>query len=152
MRFCFVLWVLPALLPACGDKGAVSLSASIPEAEVRVTDNPFGAGLSGSFRLELALGGEASGSTSVTTGNFELQTEAGAALVDLSHAATTTVFPVQVNKGEVKSVSFTLQEDSVDRTALCAGKVCIVGSVLDSLKGATEPVQSRLFTPDCGSI
>ena len=152
MRFCFVFWVLSALLAACGDKGAVSLSASIPEAEVSVKDNPFGAGLEGSFRLELALGGEASGSTSVTPGNFQLQTEAGAALVDLPHAATTTVFPLQVGKGEVKSVSFTLKEDSVDRAALCAGKVRIVGSVLDSLKGATEPVQGQLFTPDCGSI
>ena len=149
MRLWSWLLVLPAVLVACGDKAAVSLTATMPEAQVSVEEGVFGAALAGSFRIELALGNEASGSTSVSIGNFSLQTEAGASLVDVLKPETDTPFPVQLDKGELKSVSFKLREEGVDRDALCAGKLRIVGSVMDSLKGATDPIRSPLITPSC---
>ncbi len=59
-------------------------------------------------------------------------------------------FPIEVAKGGSQSVSFSFDEDSVDRDAICAGQVRLVGSVMDTLKGATDPVSSVLITPDCG--
>jgi hypothetical protein len=149
MRFWSAFWLLPALLVACGDKSAVSLSADVTSASVKVEDTAFGAALSGSFALSLALGPEASGPTHVTLGNFSLQTAGGAALIDVLNLQSTPTFPVDVAKGGSQTVSFTFDQDSVDRAALCAGQVRIVGSVMDSLKGGTDPISSFLITPDC---
>ena len=54
-----------------------------------------------------------------------------------------------MNKGESKQVVFTLDEIDVDRDAVCAGHVRIVGSVMDTLKGGTVPVRSASITPEC---
>jgi hypothetical protein len=143
MRFLSaLLWSV--LLPACGSKGSVSLLVEIDQPMVHVDD-----GISGSFQLSLALGSEASGSTRVTLGNFSLQTEAGAPLIDVLNLSSTPEFPVDVAKGDTQIVSFTFDRGSVDHDAVCAGKVRIVGSVMDTLKGGTDPVSSALFTPDC---
>ncbi len=152
MRFWLALCSAALLLAACGDKSAVSLSAQIPDASVSVADTAFGdATLSGSFSLLLALGPEASGPTNVTLGNFSLQDANGAALVDVLSLTSNPEFPVDVDKGGSKTVAFTFSKDSVDRAALCAGQVRIVGSLMDSLKGGTDPVSSGLLTPDCGA-
>jgi hypothetical protein len=156
---------LPAFLVACGDngvgsiipsvpsdQGALSLSASIPVAVINVVDNAFGASLEGGFRLDLALGAEASGPTSVTLGNFSLQTEAGEPLIEVLKAETSSVFPLQLSKGDERTVNFNVNEDGVDKAQLCAGKVRVVGSVQDSLSATTKPAQSALFALGCGSI
>ncbi len=152
MRFWLALCSAALFLAACGDKSAVSLSAYVSDASLKVTDTPFGdAALSGSFSVVLNLGPEASGPTHVTLGNFSLQGADGAALVDVLSLTSNPEFPVDVDKGGSKTVSFTFSKDSVDGAALCAGQVVIVGSLMDSLKGGSDPVISAPITPDCGA-
>ena len=150
MRLWSALWVLPALLVACASASDLILSVSISNESLKVTDGAFGGSLSGSFQLQLTLGSEANGSTEVSLGKFELQTEAGAFLANLDDATPEPMFPIQLNKGESKRVVFTLDGISVDREKACAGRVRIVGSLMDTLKGGAVPVQSGLITPDCG--
>ena len=150
MRF-WPLFLGLSLLAACGDKSSISLSAAVTQPTLSVQDGAAGSTLSGSFQLILALGSEASGPTRVSLGNFSLQTEAGAPLVDVLDVKSSADFPLDVAKGDSQTVSFSFDEDSVDRDALCAGKVRIVGSVMDSLKGGTDPVSSPLTTVDCGA-
>lgn len=150
MRLLSAFWVLPALLVACGSASTISLSVQMTDEALEVTDSAFGAGLSGSFQLRFELGSEASGSTRVTPGNFELQTEAGEVVANLRDAKMAPEFPIDLNKGESKQVLFTLTDISVDRARACPGPVRIVGSVMDTLKGGTVPVRSGSIKPDCG--
>jgi hypothetical protein len=117
---------------------------------LEVSNSAFGAGLSGSFQLRFELGSEASGSTRVTPGSFELQTEAGEFVADLRDAEVEPEFPIDLNKGESKEVRFTLTDIGVERALACPGPLRIVGSVMDTLKGGTVPVRSGSITPDCG--
>lgn len=145
------LWVLPVWLVACSvDVSAsdVSLSTRISDESIKVTNGAFSA-LEGSFQLELALGSHANGSTRVALGKFELQTEAGELLVDLGDAVPEPMFPIDLNQGESKQVRFDLDGIGVDRASVCAGRVRIVGSVTDTLKGGSDPVRSGAITPDC---
>ena|SRR6478609_4950173 len=149
MRFWSASWIFPAWLAACSVSASdLSLTARIPRASIKVTNGAF-SGLTGSFQLQLALGSEANGSTRVSLGKFELDSEAGEFLADLSDATPEPMFPIELNKGESKQVVFTLSGIGVDRDQVCAGRVRIVGSVMDTLKSGTEPVQSELITPDC---
>jgi len=143
---------LPAWLVACNvDVSAsdVSLSARISDESIEVTNGAFSE-LEGSFRLELELGSEAPGSTQVSLDKFELQNESGGFLADLGDATPEPMFPVNLNKGESKLVLFTIDGIGVDHDDVCKGQVRIVGSVMDTLKGGTVPVQGSLITPDCG--
>ncbi|HET7539957.1 MAG TPA: hypothetical protein VFK05_08795 [Polyangiaceae bacterium] len=151
MRSWSALWVLPALLAGCASPSAsiVSLSVLMSGESIQVKDGAFGGSLDGSFQLQLALGSEANGSTEVSLGKFELQTEAGAFLADLGDATSEPMFPIHLNKGESKQVQFTLKDISVDADAACAGRVRIVGALTDTLKGGSDPVQSGPITPDC---
>lgn len=149
MRSWLAFLVLPVGLFGCSvDASDLSLTARITEPSIQVTNSAF-SGINGSFKLDLALGSEANGSTRVSSGNFELQNEAGESLVELGDASPEPMFPIDLNKGESKTVVFTITGISVDRDAVCAGNVRIVGSVMDTLKNGTEPVQSGLFKPDC---
>jgi hypothetical protein len=149
MRFLSALWVLPALLVGCGSASTISLSVQMTDEMLEVKDSAFGAALSGSFKLRLELGSEASGSTRVTPGNFELQTEAGEFIADLRDAKMDPEFPVDLNKGESKQVLFTLADVDVDRAQACPGPLRIVGSVMDTAKGETNSVRSASIAPDC---
>jgi hypothetical protein len=149
MRLSSAFWVLPAALVACSVSASdLSLTARISEASIKVTNSAF-SGLQGSFGLALALGSEANGSTQVTGADLELETESGEFLVQLSDAIPEPMFPINLNKGESKQVTFTLDGIGVDRTKACAGRVRIVGSVTDTLKGGSSPVQSGLLSLDC---
>lgn len=152
MRFWPLASLLSLCLLACGDKGAVSLLVSLEEPTVSVQSGPLGATLGGGFQLQFALGPEASGSTTVTLGSFALQTASGASLVDpLEVDASGTSFPLVVGKGDTQTVTFTLSSKAalMNGAAICAGQVQIVGSVMDSLKGGTDPLQSAFITPTC---
>lgn len=151
MRLWPVFLGLCVVLAGCGSKGGASLLVQVDQPTLSVVDGAAGTSLSGSFHLSLQLGSEASGSAQVTLGNFSLQSEAGAPLIEVLNLTASPDFPVDVGKGQTQIVNLTFDEDSVDRATLCAGKVRIVGSVLDSLKGGTDPVSSALFTPDCGA-
>ena len=154
MRFRSVLWVLLVLLAGCGSKGAVSLVVDIPSATVKVQSTPFGAALAGQFELGLALGPESPGPATVSSGNFMLQKESGDALgADLSITDTSPALPLTVQPGGSQSVTVKYSvESGVQLSDFCATPalhVRIVGSVMDSLKGGTDPVSSPLLTPDC---
>ena len=148
MRSLSALWVLPALLVACGSASDLSLSVRTTDESIKVTNGAF-SGLEGNFKLQLVLGSETNGSAQVSLGKFELHTEADEFLADLSDATTEPTFPINLNKGESKQVLFTLKGISIDRDQACPGPVRIVGSVMDTLKGGTDPVRSGLITPDC---
>ena len=150
MRWLFGLWLLPACLLACGDKSAVSLSVEVKSASLSVEPTPFGdATLSGLFQLVLSVGPEASGSSTVSLGNFSLENAAGVAIVDVLTLPTGSAFPLVVAKGSSQQVSQPVSAESVDSALVCPGPVRIVGSLMDSLKGGTVPVRSELITPDC---
>jgi len=151
MRFWPLVLALPLGLSSCGDKSAVSLTVVMDQATVTAQDGTFGATLGGGFELKFALGPEASGSSTVTLGSFILQNASGAALVDpVEVTASGASFPLVIEKGQNKAVTFTLMSSkTVDRDALCAGQVKIVGTVMDSLKGGTDAVSSELLTPTC---
>ena len=57
-------------------------------------------------------------------------------------------FHISSDRGADQS-NVTLDGIGVDRTKACAGPVRIVGSVTDSAKGGSDPVQSGVITPDC---
>jgi hypothetical protein len=150
MRFSSFALALPLCLVSCGDKSAVSLTAQVDQANVTVTTAPLGSTTTGGFELKLELGSEASGPTTVTLGNFTLQTAAGSPLIDpLPVDPGSTTFPVVVNKGSSQTIMFTFSSSKGDHGAICAGQVMIVGSVMDSLKGGTDPLSSVPFTPSC---
>jgi len=136
------------MLTACGSASDLSLSAHVTDESLQVTGGAF-SGLEGSFKLELVLGSEANGATQVSLGKMELQSEAGEFLADLGDALPEPMFPIDLGKGESKQVLFTLKDISVDRDAACAGRVRIVGSVTDTLKGGSVPVRGDAVTPDC---
>lgn len=152
MRFTPFVWAMPALLSmACGDKSAVSLSADISEATIKVRDDAFGnSSLTGTFTLRLTLGPEAAGPTTVTLGNFSLNNARGASLVDALDVASQTSFPLVLSKGSTKDVTFTLSAGAVEATSICSSdSLRVVGAVMDTLKGGTDPVQSLPIMPDC---
>lgn len=150
MRFLLALSLLSAVLLSCGDKSAVSLSGNLSDPSVSVQDTAFGAALSGRFKLQLSLGPEAAGPSSVMLGNFSLQTEGGVPLLQVLRTESTTNFPLVVEIGSSKSATFTFSEDAVERAAVCAGPLRIIGSIMDTSKGGTEPVTSLPFVADCG--
>jgi hypothetical protein len=149
MRFSSLLWALPLLLVSCSAKDAVSLSAQISTATVTVKNGAFGGSASGSFQLTLALGSEASGPTTVTLENFQLETVKRDPLVPVLALDQATT-PVVIDKGKSKTLTFTFTDQGLDHDAACAGSVDIRGSVSDTLKGGTDPVTSSSITPDCG--
>ena len=160
MRFWSLPWFLPlfwvslASLAACGDKSAVSLTVTLQEPAVSATNHTLGTELGGGFVLEFDLGPEASGPTTVTPGNFALQTASGSVLVDpLPADPSGSSFPLVVAKGSTQKMTFVISSDELldpaTRDALCAGPVVIVGSVMDSLSGGTDSVRSNPITPSC---
>jgi hypothetical protein len=149
MRFSSLVWALPLLLVSCSAKDAVSLSAQISTATVTVKNGAFGGSASGSFQLTLALGSEASGPTTVTLENFQLETVKREPLVPVLALDQATT-PVVIDKGKSKTLTFTFTDQGLDHDAACAGSVDIRGSVSDTLKSGTDPVTSSSITPDCG--
>lgn len=141
-------------LNGCGDKSAVSLSVSIANASVSAQNGTLGTTLAGGFELDLELGPEASGSSTVSLGSFALQSASGTAIVDpLQVDAGSTTFPLVIDQGGSNKVSFMVSSKALltqdEHDAICAGQVVIVGSVMDSLKGGTDSVKSVPITPTC---
>jgi hypothetical protein len=150
MRLPLLILSLPLLAAGCSAKDAVSLSVRLSQAEVDVSMGTFGSSVSGSVVVELTLGPEASGPTTVNVDNLSLETQSGEALVpvlSLSGAG----FPLVVGKGETKSVTLTIAAPMVDYAKACAGQVQVRGSFSDTLKGATDSAVSDPIVPGCGS-
>ncbi len=149
MRGSSLLCLLPLLLTGCSAKDAVSLSVRISQSALTVRQGAFGGSLTGSFQVQLTVGPEASGASTVTAQSFSLQTQSGMVLVDVLKVESDAAFPLSVGKGETKHVTFTIEQSAINHDAACAGPLKIRGSFSDSLKGGTEPAESDPITPGC---
>lgn len=144
-----MLWALPLFLAGCGDKSAVSLSANITNGVVQVDTGAFGATASGSFKLRLALGPEASGSVKVRPQTFQLLGQDKAVVVDQLPITTSTPFPVTIDKGGNQDVEFAFTGSMVDHDTACAGPLTFLGAVDDASGSGSYPVTSGPVTPNC---
>ncbi|HET9953875.1 MAG TPA: hypothetical protein VFQ61_05210 [Polyangiaceae bacterium] len=146
-----LLWGACALLPGCGSKGAVSLSARIDNAQLTVQDATLGTKLSGKFDLVLELGEAAPRATEVQLGAFSLKNDHGVLVERL--ALESEPFPISVAVGTTRSVPFTLDDSELvtpGSAEICAGPVYIGGSVSDSLSnGKASNVTSSMLAIDC---
>lgn len=95
------------------------------------------------------VGGEASGGSDVGLGNFSLQTDAGATVIDVLEVQSSRMFPLHVDKGSSERVSFTFKADAQWADDLCDRSMTIVGTMEDSLSGNSQPVRSAPITPVC---
>jgi hypothetical protein len=150
MRCSPLVWALPLLLAGCSAKDAVSLSVRISPATVTLQNGAFGHSASGSFQTKLTLGPEASGPTMVSAENFALQTQSGQPLIDVLMLTPDMTFPLNVGKGESKTVTFTFTDQLLDHDAACGDPLEILGSFSDTLKGGTDSTMSDPITPSCG--
>ena len=144
-----MLWALPLFLLGCGDKSAVSLSANVGSGVVHVENGTFGGSASGSFKLRLSLGPEASGPVKVTPQSFQLLTQAKAVVADQLPITTDTSIPITIGKGENQDVDFAFTGATVDLAVACPGPLTITGSLEDSTSSASYLVTSPLITPTC---
>ncbi|MEO7034440.1 MAG: hypothetical protein ABI548_11105 [Polyangiaceae bacterium] len=149
MRVFSMLWVLPLFLAGCGDKSAVSLSAHITNGVVTVDNGTFGASASGSFKLRLALGPEASASVKVTPQAFQLLGQANVLVVDQLPVTTSSPSTITIDKGGNQDVEFAFTGAMVDHDAACAGPLTFVGALDDSSGNSSYPVASGPVTPSC---
>ncbi|MCB9589980.1 MAG: hypothetical protein H6718_31490 [Polyangiaceae bacterium] len=122
----------------CGSKDSVALSAWISDAQLGVQSGTLGDRLSGSFVLNLELGPEASGSTTVTLEDFALAPAGGTEdLVPAFAPEPSESFPLTLSAGDKKQITMTIPDgDTLSDTqtgALCAGDIEIRASVRDSL-------------------
>lgn len=142
--------VLAALAAAgCGSKGAVSLSASIENAQLQVASVALGTKLGGSFDLRLELGDRADKAIDVTPDKFSVLGADDSTLVPTLSAATTEAYPIHVGVGQSRALSFTIDDknplDAAAETALCASQVRISGSVTEASSGTSTPAGGALF-------
>lgn len=144
-------WGIVAALvtSGCGSKDSISLSASVSNVQLTVTEQTLGTELAGSFDLYLEVGPEADGAATVELESFSLvgattQSTLVPALAAVPQGAT---FPLTIGKGESKTVTFQLDTTKLlpagEKTNLCAGQVQIAGAVKHNLNGGeTKPLDS----------
>jgi hypothetical protein len=152
MNRAFACLLLGLPLLGCGSKDNISLSATVTNVQLSVTEQTLGTQLSGSFDLVLEVGAEADKGATVELGSFSL-TRDGATLVgSLAVAPQGATFPLTVGKGQTKTVPFTLDDSALlpasDKAALCAGDVQVVGAVTHDLNGGeTKPLRGKPGLP-----
>lgn len=144
--------LLGPLLLGCGSKDNISLSASVSNVQLSVTEQTLGTQLSGGFDLNLEVGAEADGAATVELGSFSLAGDQGTLVGALQVVPVGVTFPVTVGKGQKKTVAFTLDDSALlpasDKAALCAGPVHVVGAVTHNLNGGeTQPLTSKPGVP-----
>lgn len=134
--------LIPALTLAsgsgCGSKDSVALSAWITDAELGLEEGTLGNRLTGSFVLNLELGPEASGSTTVSLEDFALAPAGGVGdLVPGFAPETTETFPLTLGAGDKRSITMTVPDgDTIadsQVSLICDGDVEIRASLRDSL-------------------
>jgi hypothetical protein len=132
----------------CGSPGAVATLASITGASVTVEQLTLGTHLTGDFDLVVEVGAAASNAATVTPQSFSLSRDAQVLKSPINVAASGTV-PFTVGIGEKKSVHFTIDDllATGEASAICAGKLRIVGQISDSLSGKTLSVTSPDVDP-----
>jgi len=152
---------LATIACSCAGKDAVSVSASLGNASVAVSQPPGGlvSNLSGSFDISLELGKRASGSADVTLSSFSLvgaSTEADLLGKPLSFTSSLPS-PIHLAPGDSTTAHLTLESASTpgkpieistaEASTICsAGQLKIVGTLQDSA-GETIQVASPPFSP-----
>ncbi len=149
----------------CSAEGAVSLTGSIGNAAMIVTEGVLVTTVTGSFDVYLELGDRASDATRVTFSAFSLvDAETGSPVLAQEHLSvvTSAEMPVVVQPGTSVTVSYQIGDqiqagssilpvelDKSDYATLCgAGRLKIVGTLQDSLRGPSAmALSSAPFTP-----
>lgn len=146
---------------SCASKDAVSVSASLGNASVAISQPPGGlvSNLSGSFDISLELGKRASDSTDVTLTNFSLvgATNDSDLLGKPLSFTSTPPSPVHLAPGDSTTVHLSLESPSspgkpveiskAEANSICAaGQLKIIGTLKDSA-GETIQVASPAFNP-----
>lgn len=144
-----ILILVALAVGGCGSKGAVSLTASVENAQLAVATVALGTKLSGSFQLRLALGDYADKAVDVTPDKFSVVGADNAVIVPTLSASTTTPYPIHVGVGGNQTAAFTLDDknplDAATGAALCAGQVLIAGNVTDG-SGTSSPANGAVFS------
>ena len=115
----------------CGSKDNISVSATVSNVKLTVTEQTLGTQLGGSFSLA----------------------RDGATLVGaLKVVPQGVTFPVKVGTGDSKTIPFTLDDSALlpasDKANLCSGDVQLVGAVTHDLNGGeTKPLQGSPGLP-----
>ena len=135
------------LLPACGSKESISLTALVQNANLNVEQKTLGTQLSGGFELFFELGPEASGSTEVSLETFAVVRGAETLVSPLQATPDGVTFPLSLGKGQKRVVPFSVDDstllDAALQSSLCAGPVRLRGAVSDTLGGGRTPLESR---------
>jgi hypothetical protein len=151
--FCLAALAL-AGLAGCNTDTAVFVDPTVETPKVAVQAGLLGVGVSGSFTLDLHLGARASGSSTVTLGEFELVTgKDKSPVVSPLPLVGDKDFPLTVDQDSDVLVHFTFDSGKnplpqSDEPALCgAGGVAVKGTIQDSLAGSSTPVFSASIDP-----
>ena len=139
------------LLAGCGDKAAVSLTATIESPVLSVQNGALGSSLDGSFNLHLVLGKEASGSHSIALGSFSVHGSGSTVIDPVPVDASPTTFPITISPGDDKTIPIKLSFADVlsqaQHDGLCPGPAQILGSVLED--GKANGISSGSVSPTC---
>lgn len=141
-------------LVGCNTDAAVFVDPTVESPKASVMGGALGVELTGGFTLDLHLGARASGSSTVSLGEFELVTGADKSpVVSPLPIAGDKSFPLTVDQDSDVVVQFTFDTGkdplpSSDKDALCgSGGVAVKGTIQDSLAGSSTPVFSASFDP-----
>jgi hypothetical protein len=140
----------------CGSKAAVTVSATIEQPMLSVSQAPGGlaAALSGSYVLHLELGQVAPGGTDATVQASSLQTKDQSLLLPLKTLAD-PAGSIHLEPGQQADVRFTVAErtgvnaqmiTTQQAMQICGvGMAAIVGAISDTASGTPTPVTSATF-------
>ncbi|MBI3202778.1 MAG: hypothetical protein HYZ29_14660 [Myxococcales bacterium] len=136
----------------CGSKDNISVSATVSNVKLTVTEQTLGTQLGGSFALELEVGAQAEHAATVELGSFSLARDGATLVGGLKVVPQGVTFPVKVGTGDSKTIPFTLDDSALlpasDKANLCSGDVQLVGAVTHDLNGGeTKPLQGSPGLP-----
>jgi hypothetical protein len=136
----------------CGSKDNISVSATVSDVNLTVTEKTLGTQLSGSFSLQLEVGEQAERDATVELGSFSLVRDGATLVGALKVVPQGVTFPVKVGKGQSKAIPFTLDDSALlpagDKASLCVGDVQLVGAVTHDLNGGeTKPLRGKPGLP-----
>lgn len=162
----FPLCIFPVCLLGCSAEGAVSLTGSIGNVSVAVSEQGFVANLEGGFDVYLELGERASGASDVSFSTFSLvRADTGAAVLAKEHLSVvgSKATPLRIQPGGSTTIHFDIGDQAQpgapitamelpkdDFAALCgAGSLQIIGTLQDSADGQRPSTLSSVaFSPN----
>jgi hypothetical protein len=145
--------LLASLALACSIPGPedAMLNARIDGPALAVEPVALGTSLTGSFELVLELGPEAPGPVTIGLESFALARagDRSTLLSPLSAAAQGASFPLELGKGQSRSIRFRIEQakllEPAERDAICAEPVLVTGVIRTN--DEPKPVASAATTP-----